>query len=234
MTLLALSCTVESFEKITVKDWMSETVYSPLIIAIMLKIFRQFEGISTILSFASRILTQADFKGANSTEIVVAVIQVVSSLLSCVLIDRLNRRSLYIFTCLLMGISLAALGCSFYFLHLPKSLTLIAMCVYILSFATGVGPLTYLLPTELLPTRVRGAASAIAIEINYLSAFVVVNLYTKMESKLHSYGCFWIYAVVCLISAIFVYYAIPETKGKTLEEIEEWFMEKSTKRNILK
>jgi SP family facilitated glucose transporter-like MFS transporter 8 len=77
--------------------------------------------------------------------------------------------------------------------------------------------------SEIFPTKIRGVASGIATQVNWLGVFIIIKFYVNMENAMHPYGVYWFSAAVCLISVIYVFIFLPETKGKTLEEVEELF-----------
>ncbi len=102
-------------------------------------------------------------------------------------------------------------------------LSLISLIVYIIGFSIGWGPIPWLLMSEIFPSKARGAASAIATATNWTFAFIVTVSFKTMEHGLKDQGVFWLYSGVCILSIIFVLVFVPETKGKTLEEIEAEF-----------
>ena len=186
-------------------------------------IFQQFSGVNAVAAYASQMLGDAGISNANVATIVISVVQVFVTGLSCLIVDKFGRRKLLILPTLLMFVSMGVLGASKYCGGFPKSITLISLCCFIAGFSLGMGPIPWLIVSEIFPMKVRGVASGVAAQVSWLSAFIVVKFYVKMEDSMHPYGCYWFFAACCLFSVIYVYMFMPETKGKTLEEIEELF-----------
>ena len=217
---------VGTTEPVSLKEIQNPAVYRPLLLSVFLMIFQQFGGVNSILTYASKIVGQAGYDKPTVVSIVVAVVQFVATGISCLIVDKLGRRILLIVPGIVMAASMTILGCSNHFSGFPRSVALISLSLYITGFSMGWGPIPWLAMSEIFPTRVRGIASGIATQVNWLGVFVVVKTYTQIELAFHSDGVFWFYGAVCLLSAIFVFFFFPETKGRTLEEIEELFSDR--------
>ena len=214
-------------EKVSFRELSQPTVIRPLIITLMVVMFQQLSGINAVCNYASKIASDFGIKSANLVAVGVGFVQFLGTAVSCVIIDKLGRRKLLIYPCFAMFLSMTLLGVSQYFRFIPRSLTFVSLFVYLISFALGLGPLTFMIMAEILPTRISGVASGVASQINWICSFIVIKTYIDMEHAIHAYGCYWVYASVCFIAAIFVYAFLPETKGKTLEEIRALFVKKS-------
>ena len=99
-------------------------------------------------------------------------------------------------------------------------LSLLSLLVYVAFFSLGWGPLPWLITAELLPVRAKSLAGGLATASNWLFAFVTTKEFEDLEAAVNSYGAFWIFAGVCAVGVAFVFFYVPETKGKSLEEIE--------------
>ena len=99
-------------------------------------------------------------------------------------------------------------------------LSLLSLLVYVAFFSLGWGPLPWLITAEVLPLRAKSVAGGIATASNWLFAFLTTKEFEDLELAIHSYGAFWLFAFICLIGVAFVFFYVPETKGKSLEEIE--------------
>ena len=185
-------------------------------------IFLQFSGINAVVTYASKMLGDVGFSNPKIAEIAVQIPRFVTPL-SCIFVDKFGRRKLLMLPTLLMCVSMGVLGASRYCNEFPISVTLLSLCCFIAGFSLGMGPITWLIVSEILPMKIRGVASGVAAQVNWLCAFIVVKFYVKMEDSMHPYGCYWFFAACCLVSVIYVYIFMPETKGKTLEEVEELF-----------
>ena len=214
---------LETEEPMSLREFMKPTIYRPFIIAIMMMLFQQFSGINAVITFASNMLRDAGISNANAAEITITLVQVVGTGISCLIVDKLGRRLLLMFPTALMCISMVVLGASRYYGGFPSGITLLSLCCFIVGFSLGIGPIPWLLMSEIFPTKIRGVASGIATQVNWLGVFIIIKFYVNMENAMHPYGVYWFYAAVCLISVIYVFIFLPETKGKTLEEVEELF-----------
>jgi len=102
-------------------------------------------------------------------------------------------------------------------------MSLVSLLVYIAFFSLGWGPLPWLITAEVLPVRAKGLAGGIATASNWFIAFLTTKEFEDLESALHRFGAFWLFAGICLIGVVFVFFRVPETKGRSLEEIEAQF-----------
>ncbi|XP_028411873.1 solute carrier family 2, facilitated glucose transporter member 8-like [Dendronephthya gigantea] len=218
-----IRCTLDVDERVSLREFTKPTIYRPFIISIMLMVFQQFSGINAVIMYASQMLRDAGLSDAIVAEIAIGVVQFVGTGIACLIIDKLGRRVLLIFPTILMCVSMAVLGAADYYDHFPKSVTLIALCCFITGFSFGFGPIPWLIMSEIFPTNVRGIASGIATQVNWLGVFIVTKFYVNMKHSMHPYGMYWFFAAVCLVSVIYVFIFLPETKGKTLEEVQRLF-----------
>ena len=215
--------TLETDERISLREFTKPTLYRPLIISMMLLFFHQFSGTNAVMTYASTMLLDAGFSNANAVEIAIVAVRLTGTGISCLIVDKVGRRILLIIPAVVMCTSMAVLGASRYCDHFPRSITLISLCCFIFGFALGIGPMAWLVMSEIFSTKVRGVASGMATLVNWLCCFIVIKFYDDMVASMHSYGTYWFFAAVCFACAIFVFVFLPETKGKTLEEMEELF-----------
>ncbi|XP_048480687.1 facilitated trehalose transporter Tret1 isoform X2 [Plutella xylostella] len=212
----------------------SSVVYKPLIIGFSLLFFQQFSGIDAVIFFTVEI-----FESAGSTldpmtaTILVGVVQLLSNALSTLLVDRAGRRPLLLASAAVMAASMMAMGAAFYFKFEQESwlgyLPVISLVSFMLGFSVGFGVLPFLLLGELFPARHRSPLSALAGAVNLLAMFTVIKTYHSLDHLLTSAGTFWMYGGFCVLAFFFVLFAVPETKGKTLGEIEHHFRSKKKK-----
>nr|XP_019964613.1 PREDICTED: solute carrier family 2, facilitated glucose transporter member 8 [Paralichthys olivaceus] len=222
-------------------DLRDPGIYKPLMIGIMLMIFQQFTGINAIMFYAQNIFEQAHFKESDLASVIVGLIQVVVTALAALIMDKAGRKVLLIISGVAMVISTTAFGVYFYLMSKlhdgPALLSLLgeephadlawlalaSMAVFIAGFALGWGPIPWLVMSEIFPVKVRGVGSAICVLTNWSMAFVITKTFQDMMSLLTSAGTFWLFASMCILNVIFTIAFIPETKGKTLEQIEATF-----------
>lgn len=228
------------FSELFTKTWRT-----PLIIAIGIMFVQQFVGINTVIYYAPTIFIIAGFEGARAAiaaTVSVGIVNVLSTVLSMFLIDKIGRRRLYFIGVVGMGIALAALSV-FFFLKddLGDSLkwvTVGTVLIYIVFFAISLGPLGWLIISEIFPTKYRGVGVSIGAFSNWFFNGIVAFTFLKLawlftadgmeivnkgaaEPDPNPAGAFLVYAIVAVIGIIWGNYFIPETKGVTLEEIEE-------------
>ena len=97
--------------------------------------------------------------------------------------------------------------------------------VYVISFSIGFGPIPWLMMGEIFPSRIRGAAASISTAFNWSCTFVVTKTYHDLQSSLGPHGAFWLFASILVVSLFFVFFFVPETQGKTLDDIERLYRE---------
>lgn len=216
-------------------ELLSHSLRPALIIGIGLAVFQQFTGINTVIYYAPTIFQFAGLR-SHSVAILatagVGIINVLMTIVSLWLLDRLGRRPLLLYGVAGMIISLGILGFGFLSPNLTHSLAwLSVICVmfYVACFAIGLGPVFWLMISEIYPLKLRGRAMGIATVANWGSNLLVALTFLSL---LHSFGpawTFWLYALVGIVAWIFVVRLVPETKGKTLEQIEaQWRTEAAT------
>lgn len=228
-----------SFQMSDLKD---PGVFKPLVIGAMLMVFQQLTGINAIMFYAESICEQANLPG-DVGSVLVGLVQVVFTAVAAVIMDRAGRKILLVISGVAMAISTTSFGVYFYLMsQQPPSptaglgvmataapapdlrwLALSSLAVFITGFALGWGPIPWLVMSEIFPVKVRGFASAVCVLTNWGMAFVVTKTFQDMMDHLTSAGTFWLFASVCSVNVIFTIVFVPETKGKTLEQIEAVF-----------
>jgi SP family galactose:H+ symporter-like MFS transporter len=210
-------------------DWrelFSQRLRPALIIGIGLAVFQQFTGINTVIYYAPTIFQLAGLQSHSAAILATAGVGIINVLLTIVavrLLDRVGRRPLLLYGLVGMVVSLAILGFAFIFPSLSHALAWIAViCVmlYVATFAIGLGPVFWLMISEIYPLKIRGRAMATATVANWGSNLLVALTFLTLLRSLGRPWTFWLYALVGIIAWIFVYRRVPETKGKTLEQIE--------------
>jgi MFS family permease len=122
-----------------------------------------------------------------------------------------------------MGLSMIVLGAAFFLPSAPRGLILAMIFSYVGFFSMGMGPTVWVIISELFPTRVRGRAMAIATVSLWIACLAVTLTFLSLMNALTPGGAFWFYGFMCVLTFIVVWRVLPETKGKTLEEIEKWW-----------
>ena len=200
-----------------------------LIVGIGLAVFQQFTGINTVIYYAPTIFQFAGFHSASSAILATVGIGMINVLLTIValwLLDRAGRRPLLLYGLTGMVISLGVLGYAFLSPSLSNvvaSVAVVSLAVYVACFAIGLGPVFWLMIAEIYPLRIRGRAMGVATMANWGSNLIIALTFLSLLHALGRAWTFWLYAIVGVLGWIFVYKMVPETKGRTLEEIEaQW------------
>lgn len=187
----------------------------------MLAFFQQITGINVVVNYAPGIL---DKLGVGSDPLLqtvfIGIANLIFTIIAIWLVDRFNRKALLIVSGAGSCLSLAYLAYA-YSIAAPSSIAvLVAIICFIAFFALGFSPLLFVVTSEMYPSHIRGTAMALSTAISWACAFIVVQFYPWMESTLGTNVAFGIFAALLLVACIFIGFFIPETKGKTLEQIQ--------------
>jgi len=196
-----------------------------MIVGIGLALFQQVTGINTVIYYAPTVFQSAGFASASAAILAttgVGVVNVLMTVVALLLLDRVGRRPLLLIGMAGMVISLAVLGTAFMFPHLPGLRWLAAgsLMLYVGSFAVGLGPVFWLLISEIYPVKIRGLAMSIATVANWGANLLVALTFLTLIQIMGRTGTFWLYGLVGIGAWIFAYALVPETKGRSLEDIE--------------
>ena len=205
--------------------WLSYGFFL-IFIGIMLSVFQQFVGINAVLYYASNIFRNMGASTDSSLlqTIIVGIVNGVFTVVAILTVDKFGRKPLMIIGSIGMALSMLALGFAFYSGNVGM-VALIFMLTYTAAFAMSWGPVCWVLLSEIFPNSIRGALS-IAVAAQWIANWVVSLTFPMMNdndwltSKFHHGFSYWIYGVMGILSAVFMWKLVPETKGKTLEQIE--------------
>ena len=209
------------------KELLAPEYRHALIVGIGLAMFQQITGINTIIYYAPTIFQLAGFDSAAQAILATAgvgAVNVVMTIVSVRLLDRIGRRPLLLAGIAGMIASLAVLGLVFQMGSASPALARLAVLsvmLYVGSFAISLGPIFWLLIAEIYPLRVRGVAMGIATMSNWAFNLLVALTFLILVENLGAAYTFWLYALVSVGSFVFCLRFVPETKGRTLEEIGE-------------
>jgi sugar porter (SP) family MFS transporter len=199
----------------------------PLVaIGLVLAIAQQFIGVNTVIYYAPTILkfTGLSTDSAITQALSVGITNVVFTIVAIVLLDRVGRRVLLIVGTSGCILSLAMLGVFFASSGLQNSaswVALVCLIVYIASFAVGLGPVFWLVISEIFPLSVRSPAMSLSTVGNWSSNFLVSSFFLTLVGAISRQGTFWLYGGLGVLSLIFFIVRVPETKGRSLEQIEQ-------------
>jgi MFS family permease len=197
-----------------------------LVVGIGLAVFQQVTGINTVIYYAPTIFQMAGFRseaGAILATVGVGVVNVLLTVVAMGLVDRVGRRPLLLVSLGGMVVSLSFLALSFAVAASSPALGRVAvgsLMLYVAFFAVGLGPVFWLLIAEIYPLAVRGRAMSLATLANWGSNLLVALTFLSLVGLLGRPGAFWLFAVLGVLAWLFVFALVPETRGKSLEEID--------------
>ncbi|XP_035721654.1 facilitated trehalose transporter Tret1-like isoform X1 [Vespa mandarinia] len=204
----------------------SKACKKAIIISYGLMLFQQLSGVNAIIFYAGSIFSSGNNSLQSDTaSIIVGVMQVIAVFVSTLIVDRLGRRLLLSISIIAMFLCTLILGVYYYIQEEGDAsniswLPLLSICVFIILFSLGFGPLPWMMIGELFAPEIKGVAGSSACLLNWLMAFIVTKVYSNLVIALHSYGTFWLFSLISAIGIAFVLLLVPETKGKTLEQIQ--------------
>jgi sugar porter (SP) family MFS transporter len=210
-------------------ELLAPTLRIALVVGIGLALFQQVTGINTVIYYAPTIVQLAGIPSASGAILAAAGVGVVNVLMTVVamlLLDRVGRRPLLLGGMLVMAIALFILGLAFRLTGLGDSLgvvSVVSLMVYVGAFAISLGPIFWLLIAEIYPLRVRGLAMGVATTANWAANLLVSLTFLTLADAFGPSLAFWSYGLLTVAALIFAYKLVPETKGRTLEQIEAFW-----------
>ena len=206
------------------RDWrifLSPNFRKLLLIGIALAVLQQMSGINVLFNYAEEVYRSAGY-GVNDilfNIVVTGTINLIFTLIAMLLVDRFGRRRLMLLGCL--GVGFSHIAASFAYKEgLHGSWVLVLTLCAIACYAMSLAPVTWVLITEIFPTRVRAAFVSISVAALWVASFALTYTFPLLNKGLGTGGTFLTYGSICFLGAAFVFFAVPETKGKSLEQIE--------------
>lgn len=201
----------------------------PVLITCGLMFFQRFSGANAFNFYVVSVFRQT-FSGMNphGAAVAVALVQLLSTLLSGLLVDTAGRLPLLVASSVLMSLALAAFGSYAYYEDVHRHVLagqldwvpLLCVLVFTVAFSLGISPISWLLVAELFPLEHRGLGTAMAASFSYLCAFVGVKTFVDFQDLFGLHGAFWLYAALSVGGLCFVVCLVPETKGQNLIEMD--------------
>jgi SP family xylose:H+ symportor-like MFS transporter len=202
-------------------ELVSPNVLKILVIGVVLAALQQWSGINIIFNYAEEIYRSAGYgvSGTLFNIVITGTINLVFTIGALVLVDRFGRRALMLFGCAGIALSHAVLGVTYRVGTKGLPVLLITLCT-IACYALSLAPVTWVLISEIFPNRIRGLGVSISVSALWLASFLLTFTFPVLNHWLGMAGTFWIYGAICMAGFLFVLARVPETKGKTLEQIE--------------
>ena len=197
-----------------------------LLIGITVAVFSQWCGINVIFNYAHDIFKAAGYNvsGVLFNLLIIGLTNFLFTLVAMATIDKFGRKKLIFLGALTLGVSFSILG-GFFHAGTQGVHVLVMVLLSIAFFASSIGPVTWVLLSEMFPNRIRGLATSFAVLAMWIANFILALTFPSLNANLGSAGTFWIYAGICLAGTVFIARFVPETKGKTLEQIERDLIE---------
>ncbi len=189
-----------------------------IFIGCMLSVFQQFVGINAVLYFAPRIFESMGMGNPMTQTVLMGIVNISFTLVAIFTVEKLGRKPLLITGSLGMAIGAIGVALADALPGVPGIVGVLSIMIYSASFMFSWGPICWVLISEIFPNTIRGAAVAIAVACQWISNFIVSSTFVPLYtwSPAFTYG---MYAFFCILAALFVWKLVPETKGKTLEDM---------------
>ena len=197
-----------------------------LLVAVALAVLQQITGINTVTYYAPEIFKSAGVKATQAIgdTVAIGVVSLLFTVIAIFVVDKVGRKPLMLLGSAGMAVFLALLGWLFYTGHFAGPWVMICILGYVAAFGMSLGPVVWVVMAEIFPAQIRGRAMSIATVCLWASCYAVSQTFPWMLKYLGGPATFWFYAVMCLVTIVFVALFVPETKGKTLEEIERGWL----------
>lgn len=218
-----------------------KATFHPLLVSIGLMLIQQFGGINAIIFYSEEIVERIG--GISNPRVVstlaVGGVQVIATVFGVILADLAGRRKLLLVGALSMCVSMATLGLYYFFNSKPFCdpddtnsskckddltwLAIVSLMIYMIGFSIAWGTLPWVITSEIMPLNIRGLGVGIATFINWTSAAIITGTFAEYVKLVKIWGAFWTFSIVMLLGFFFTLGLVPETKGKSLEEVEKLF-----------
>jgi predicted MFS family arabinose efflux permease len=192
-----------------------------LVLGVTLAVLQQWCGINVIFNYAEEVFSAAGYHVSDIlfNIVVTGAVNLVFTFVAIGTVDRSGRRVLMLLGCAGLALVYSLLGI-FYRLHSHGPHMLVLVVAAIACYAMSLAPVTWVIISEIFPNQVRGAASSVAVAALWIACFVLTYTFPLLNGAMGPAVTFWIYAAICVAGFVFVSLRLPETRGKTLEEIE--------------
>ncbi|MGA2870122.1 MAG: sugar porter family MFS transporter [Verrucomicrobiota bacterium] len=211
----------EEIQRVRFADLLEPKMFKVITLGVVLAVFQQWCGINVIFNYAEEIFHNAGYDISMVLKNIAwtGSVNLVFTLFALGIVDRGGRRPLMLFGSAALAIIYVAMGLGYHagVKGLPMLLLVLAA---IGCYAVSLAPVTWVVISEIFPNRIRGAAMAVAVSALWIACFLLTFSFPMLNAQLGSAGTFWLYGAICVVGFIFIFFKLPETKGKTLEQIE--------------
>ena len=212
---------VNEIDKVNFRDLLEPKLKKVLLLGVALAVFQQWCGINVIFNYAEEIFREAGYDISSVLKNIAwtGSVNMAFTFVALGVVDRGGRRPLMLFGAAALAVIYTVLGfCYHGGVHgLPMLLLVLAA---IAAYSMSLAPVTWVVISEIFPNRIRGAAMAVAVAALWLACFLLTYSFPMLNATLGPAGTFWLYAVICVLGFMLIRFKLPETKHKTLEQIE--------------
>ncbi len=204
------------------REFFTHRYAAVLVLGIVVAVFQQWCGTNVIFNYAQEIFQSAGYSVGDVlfNIVITGIANVVFTIVALYTVDRLGRRSLMLFGAAGLGLIYLTLG-TCYYLHVTGFFMVVLVVAAIAVYAMTLGPVTWVLLSEIFPNRVRGVAMATCTFALWTGCCTLTFSFPSLNASLGSSGTFWIYSAICICGFLFFLRRCPETKGKSLEQLEQ-------------
>jgi sugar porter (SP) family MFS transporter len=228
-TVTAIQSTLNNEVRTNLRGLFTKAMLPVMAIGIGLAVFQQFCGINVVFNYTTNIFKSI---GASSSEqllqaVWISLANLAFTLVAMALVDKLGRRPMMMAGYGGLSLLYIVIG----YLLFSKNGTILPLFIFLAigTFAISLGPLTWVLISEIFPNHIRGTAISLAVVCLWSAYFILVSTFPVIEKKFGDATAFWAYAIICAAGFMFIWLKLPETKGKSLETIENEYLGLETK-----
>jgi sugar porter (SP) family MFS transporter len=208
-------------QRVRFQDLLEPKMTKILLVGVTLAVLQQWSGINVIFNYAEEIFREAGY-GVSSIMfniVITGAVNLLFTLIAIQTVDRFGRRALMLVGCAGIGFFHALIGLA-YLLHLKGPVVVAPVLATLACYGFSLAPITWVLISEIFPNRTRGAAVSVSTSALWIACFVLTYTFPLLSGALGPAKTFWLYALICAGGFVFIFRRVPETKGKTLEQIE--------------
>jgi SP family sugar porter-like MFS transporter len=209
-------------DKIDFKKLFQPGLRSVIAVGIVIAVFQQWCGINVIFNYAQEVFSNAGYGVSDIlfNIVITGSVNLIFTFIGMFTVDKVGRKALMLIGAGGLAVIYAVMGC-LYFFHFQGLPLLILVVLAIACYAMSLAPVTWVVLSEIFPNRVRGIAMSVATFALWTACFLLTYSFPFLNKSLNAYGTFWLYGIICVLGFIFINKKLPETKGKSLEQIEK-------------
>jgi sugar porter (SP) family MFS transporter len=211
----------QEIQRVRFQDLLEPKMTKILFVGVTLAVLQQWSGINVIFNYAEEIFRGAGY-GVSSIMfniVITGAVNLLFTLIAIQTVDRFGRRALMLVGCAGIAFFHTLIGLG-YMLHLKGPIVVAPVLATLACYGFSLAPITWVLISEIFPNRIRGAAISVSTSALWIACFILTYTFPLLNGALGPAKTFWLYALICAAGCIFIFMRVPETKGKTLEEIE--------------